>query len=147
MARAADKPREFGADDLVSQATEYVSVKKNIDVYEERAKELKTVLFEHIDANGYEDDKGHFWLELPQPIDEYLSLKKEKRRVQKMDPAPESAIEKIKEKGLGGRLLKFVEAIDQDALMAAIYDGTLTEEEVDEMFPVKVTWALTLSKK
>ena len=65
MARAADAPREFSGEGLVAQAKEYVSVKKNIDVYEERAKELKTSLFLHIENDGFEDDKGNIWLELP----------------------------------------------------------------------------------
>ncbi len=53
----------------------------------------------------------------------------------------------IEEKGLRDRLIKTVEVVDEDELMAALYDGTLTEEEVDEMFPAKIVWALTLSKK
>jgi hypothetical protein len=147
MARAADAPREFSGDDLISQAREYVSAKKNIDMYEERTKELKTSLFSHIENDGFEDDKGNVWLELPEPVDEFLSVQKQKRTVQKIDKASETAIDAIKAKGLGDRLLKMVENVDEDELMAAVYDGTLTEEEVEAMFPTKVTWALVLSKK
>ena len=147
MARAADAPREFSGEGLVAQAKEYVSVKKNIDVYEERAKELKTSLFLHIENDGFEDDKGNIWLELPEPIDEFLSIQKQKRVSQKIDKSSETAIDAIKRKGLGDRLLKMVENVDEDELMAAVYDGTLTEEEVENMFPSKVIWALTLSKK
>lgn len=147
MARAADAPRSFGGDDLVTQAKEYVSVKKNIDLFEDRAKELKTALFLQIDENGFEDDKGNIWLELPEPIDEFLSLQKQKRSTQKVDEGSALAIQMIKDKGLGDRLIKQVENVDGDALMAAVFDGTLTEEEVEEMFPTKVVWALTLSKK
>ncbi len=74
MARAADAPREFTGDDLISQAKEYVAVKKNIDQYEERQKELKAALFLQIDEQGFEDDKGNIWLELPEAVDDYLSL-------------------------------------------------------------------------
>lgn len=147
MARAADAPREFSGEGLVAQAKEYVSVKKNIDLYEDRAKELKTSLFLHIENDGFEDDKGNIWLELPEPIEEFLSIQKQKRVSQKIDKASETAIEAIKRKGLGDRLLKMVENVDEDELMAAVYDGTLTEEEVERMFPTKVVWALTLSKK
>ncbi len=147
MARAADAPREFSGDDLVSQAKEYVSVKKNIDLFEDRAKELKTSLFLHIENDGFEDDKGNVWLELPEPIEEFLSIQKQKRVTQKIDKSSETAIQAIKRKGLGDRLLKMVENVDEDELMAAVYDGTLTEEEVESMFPTKVVWALTLSKK
>ena len=40
-----------------------------------------------------------------------------------------------------------VRVIDEDALMAAHYDGDITEEEIDEMFPVTVVWALRTPKK
>jgi len=53
----------------------------------------------------------------------------------------------IEKKGLTDRLYKTVRIVDEDELMAALYEGLLTEEEVDEMFPAKVVWALMLSKK
>jgi hypothetical protein len=31
--------------------------------------------------------------------------------------------------------------------MAALYEGKLTEEEIDRMYPQKVVWALILNKK
>jgi hypothetical protein len=37
--------------------------------------------------------------------------------------------------------------INEDALMAAYYEGKLTEEQLDEMFPTTVIWALTTLKK
>jgi hypothetical protein len=145
MARAADAPREFTGDDLISQAKEYIAVKKNIDQFEDRQKELKAALFLQIDEGGFEDDKGNIWLELPEAIDDYLSLQKQKRVSRKIDEGV--AMTLIEEKGLRDRLIKTVEVVDEDELMAALYDGTLTEEEVDEMFPAKIVWALTLSKK
>jgi len=145
MARAADSPREFGSDDLMTQAKEYVNVKEVIEVHEKRKEELRSSIFKHIDENGYEDDKGNFWLELPEPIDDFVSFKKQKRVAIKLNE--EVAMRIIEEKGLKDRLVKLVEKIDEDELLAALYDGTLTQEEVDEMSPPNITWALTLSKK
>jgi hypothetical protein len=31
--------------------------------------------------------------------------------------------------------------------MAALYEGELTDEDIDVMFPAKTTWAFVLSKK
>lgn len=145
MARAADEPRQFNQDDLVGQTKEYVSIKKNIDQYETRQKEIKALLFEKIDTDGYEDDKGNVWLELPEVIDEYVSLQKQKRVSRKIDETVAEDI--IEKKGLADRLYKTVRVVDEDELMAALYEGLLTEEEVDEMFPGKIVWALMLSKK
>ncbi len=137
--------REFGGDDLVSQTKEYSSIKKNIESYEARQKELKAELFAKIEADGFEDDKGNMWLELPEEVDGYLSLQKQKRVTRKINEDIASDI--ITAKGLQDKLYKTVTVVDEDALMAALYEGLLTEEEVDEMFPGKVVWALMLSKK
>ena len=37
--------------------------------------------------------------------------------------------------------------VNEAALLAAHYEGKITEEELDEMFPVKVVWALRTVKK
>jgi bacterioferritin (cytochrome b1) len=145
MARAADEPREFSSDDLIGQTQEYAALKKNIEQFEARQKELKTSLFEKIDEDGFTDDKGNWWLELPEPVEGYVSLQKQKRVSRKIDEM--IAEDLIEKKGLAERLYKTVRVVDEDELMAALYEGLLTEEEVDEMFPPKIVWALMLSKK
>jgi hypothetical protein len=40
-----------------------------------------------------------------------------------------------------------VRVIDEDALMASFYEEKITEEQIDEMFPVVITWALRTPKK
>jgi bacterioferritin (cytochrome b1) len=145
MARAADEPREFSGDDLIGQTKEYSSLKKNIEQFETRQKELKASLFAKIESDGFEDDKGNLWLELPEEIDGYVSLQKQKRVSRKIDEMV--ADDLIEKKGLADRLYKTIRVVDEDELMAALYEGLLTEEEVDEMFPPKIVWALMLSKK
>jgi bacterioferritin (cytochrome b1) len=145
MARAADEPRDFNSDDLVGQTKEYSTLKKSIEQFEARQKELKASLFEKIEEDGFTDDKGNWWLELPETIDGYVSLQKQKRVTRKIDEM--IAEDLIEKKGLTDRLYKTVRVVDEDELMAALYEGLLTEEEVDEMFPPKIVWALMLSKK
>jgi hypothetical protein len=36
--------------------------------------------------------------------------------------------------------------LDEDADMACLYEGLLSEEDVDTMFPKKITWAFVPSK-
>jgi bacterioferritin (cytochrome b1) len=145
MVERIDGPREFNSDDLLGQTKEYASIKKNLELYEARQKELKTSLFEKIEADGFTDDKGNWWLELPEPVGDYVSLQKQKRVTRKIDDM--IAEDLIEKKGLTDRLYKTVRVVDEDELMAALYEGLLTEEEVDEMFPAKIVWALMLSKK
>lgn len=146
MVKPIDEPRDFNSDDLESQAKEYLSLKKNIESFEERQKQLKPELFSKIEADGFEDEKGNWWLELPNPIEGYVGLQKQKR-VSRKKPNEARAEEIAAEKGLEDRLFKTVRVLDEDALMACLYEGLLTEEEVDEMFPPSVVWALMLSKK
>jgi hypothetical protein len=42
---------------------------------------------------------------------------------------------------------KTITVLDQDAVMAAYYEGKLTDEDIDTMFPEKITWAIVLEKK
>jgi hypothetical protein len=146
MAKPMDEPREFNSDDLESQTKEYVAVKNNIEFYEARQKELRSALFDKIETDGFEDDKGNLWLELPSEIEGYVGLQKQKR-VSRKKPNDARAEEIAQDKGLEDRIFKTVRVLDQDELMACLYEGLLTEEEVDEMFPPTVTWALMLSKK
>jgi bacterioferritin (cytochrome b1) len=145
MVERIGEPREFNSDDLTGQTTEYAMLKKSIEHYEARQKELKASLFAKIEADGFEDDKGNLWLELPEPVEGYVSLQKQKRVTRKIDEM--LAEDLIEKKGLADRLYKTVRVVDEDELMAALYEGLLTEEEVDEMFPAKIVWALMLSKK
>ena len=56
------------------------------------------------------------------------------------------AEEIIEAKGLEDKLYKTIRVIDEDALMAALYSDELTEEEIEEMYPQSVIWALKLKK-
>lgn len=147
MAKAIDEPRDFlGDDSLEGQVKEYAYLKGVVDEAEKRQKTLKEKLFAYIEENGFEDGKGHWWYEFTEPIDGVNSVQKEKRvsRTKIDDLVADNIIEK---KNLADRLYKTVRVVDQDALWAALYEGVLTEEEVDAIFPPKVVWALKLSKK
>jgi hypothetical protein len=39
-----------------------------------------------------------------------------------------------------------VKTLNEEKLMAAYYDGKVTEQQLDEMFPVAVSWALWTRK-
>lgn len=139
------EPRMTKEDDLATQAREYVLAKKQIESLEKRQKELREKLFSHIEENGEQDDKGNLILELPDDVEDFVAITKQRRVTRKIDE--DVAFDIIDQKGLREKLVKIVEVVDEDALMAALYNDELTEEEIDEMYPQSVVWALVMNKR
>jgi hypothetical protein len=132
-------------ESLTAQVREYIRIKSSMELLESRQKELREKLFSQIDVDGYEDDKGNVQLELDEPVDEIVRLEKQRRTSRKIDEF--KAEEVITAKQLEDTVYKTVRVVDEDALMAAYYEGKISEEELEEMFPAKVTWALMTKKK
>jgi hypothetical protein len=146
MARIKEEePRVPAVDDLEAQAKQYIFFKKQVEYFESELKSLREKLFEDIDANGELDGSGNLFVELSTEIDGVTMLQKQKRVSRKIDP--QMADNLIVSKGLETELYKTIQVIDEDALMAALYEGKLTEEEVDLMYPQKIVWALILNKR
>jgi len=143
--RIEEEPREFvGPDDVAGQVKEYLYVKKNIDQMETRSKELRDRLFSHLDEDGYEDDKGNFQLELTADIDGIVRLEKQRRVTRKLNEP--KADEILSELGLKDDIFVLTPVLDEDKLMAAFYEGKITEEQLDDMYPSTVVWALRTLK-
>ena len=132
-------------ESLEAQVREYGKVKSSMEILETRSKELRTKLFEHLDAEGEEDDKGNVQLELPEAIDGITRLEKQRRTTRKLDEMTAETI--IEQAGLEDEVYEMKRVINEDALMAAYYEGKITEEQLDEMFPTNVVWALRTIKK
>jgi len=145
MARVKDEDlRNIDEEDLIAQTKKYAFIKAQLEFLEKEQKTLRAQLFEVLDAEGQEDDKGNIIIELPSDIDGVSSLVKQRRVSRKIDE--DKAAEIIAEHGLEDTLYKTIRVVDEDALMAALYEDDLTEEEVDQMYPPTVTWALVLKK-
>jgi hypothetical protein len=145
MARVKnEEPRFADENDLISRTKKYAFLKAQLDFLEKEQKALRALLFENLDEIGEEDDKGNVVIELPEEVEGYSSVVKQRRVARKIDET--RAEEIITEHGLEDVLYKTVRVVDEDALMAALYEDVLTEEEVDEMYPQSITWALVLKK-
>jgi hypothetical protein len=146
MAIPADDPRPFAdPDDPQSQIREYIKLAQTIDSLEDRKKELRTKLFDLLDEDGEEDAKGNIFYYFDSPIDGVVRLEKQRRATRKLDDAVAEEI--IEQAGIADVVYKMVRVIDEDALMAQYYEGKLTEQQIDEMFPTTVVWALRTPKK
>lgn len=146
MAKIIDEEgRQFSdPDDINSQVREYLKVKQTLDLMETRQKELREKLFLHLDNEGFEDDKGNIQIELDSEIDGIVRIEKQRRTSRKIDEAMAESI--LEANDLTESCTKMVRVVDEEALMAAHYEGKISEAELDSMFPAKVTWALMTKK-
>jgi hypothetical protein len=146
MARVKDiEPRMSDDNDFGYQAKQYVFVKKQVEFFETELKRLKEKIFEHMDSEGEVDGSGNLFVELDNEIEGVKTFQKQRRVSRKINP--EMADNVIMSKGLESELYKTIQVIDEDALMAALYEGKLTEEEIELMYPEKVIWALVMNKR
>lgn len=140
-----EENRNVDENDLVARAKKYSFLKSQLDYLEKEQKALRSDLFETIDEQGEEDSKGNLVLELPTEVDGYVSIMKQRRVSRKVNEI--KAEEIIEAKGLTDKLYKTIRVINEDALMAALYSDELTEEEIEEIYPQSVVWALVMNKK
>jgi hypothetical protein len=113
---------------------QYVALKEEIKFLSEREAELKKRLLTTVEELGQEDSKGHLVLEV-----EGITLTRQRKVSNPLDL--EVAIPLLEEKNLKKQCTKTVEQIDQDEIIIAYSKGLLTDEEVESMFPKKITYA------
>lgn len=132
-------------EDLQSQVREYVKLKESIAFMETRQKELREKIFNNIETQGSEDTAGSLSVYLDEPIGDYQRVQKTRRAKRALNE--ETADRIIEETGIGLDVYEMKRVINEGALMAAYYEEKITEEQLDEMFPTKVIWALDILKK
>lgn len=139
-----DEP-DLNLDPIRREVKQYVSLKDEVTSLESRINVLKKRLFTYAEDLGDTNEKGSLVLPLQ---DEESGIKAvvKQRRVSKVFDE-DTANNLLQERGLFESCTKTVTVLDQDAVMAAYYDGKLTDDDIDTMFPEKVTWALVLEKK
>jgi hypothetical protein len=131
-------------DDLTSQIREYAKVKATMELLKTRSEELREKLFAVLDQDGYEDNNGNIQFDLPENIEGIARLEKQRRTTRKLNaPKAEMIIEEL---GLEDEVYEMKRTLNEDALMAAFYEEKISEEQLDDMFPVSVVWALRTVK-
>jgi hypothetical protein len=145
MARVKPVEPRTADDSLEGKAKEYAFLKKQKEYMEKQISELREEIFATIDESGEVDSKGNVVIEFDTEIEGFGSVMKQRRVTRKINEAV--AEEMITAKGLEDKLYKTIRVVDEDALMAALYSDELTEEEIDEMYPQNVVWALVMNKR
>jgi hypothetical protein len=131
---------------LKEEVKQYIVLKDEVEFLNQRQTEIKKRVIESLLEIGEEDSRGHIVAEIN---DEKSGLTRitvvhQKRISKSLDIDKAESI--LNAKGIKDRCIKLVPTINEDEIMAAYYEGLITEQEVDEMFPSKITYALLVKQ-
>ncbi len=145
MPKIAKPPRVVPVvDPLIQKFRDFISFKTRIDSLTKEQNSLKEELNQYVIENGVEDDRGHINFELPEEVEGFRRLQRQRKVSLGLDI--DAAILILTKKGLADRCIKSIPTVAEDEVMAALYEGKLTEEDIDTMFPKRVTWAFIPKK-
>jgi hypothetical protein len=132
-------------EEIKDYVRQNVVLKEKIESLTEIQSEVKKSLKEGIEELGETDDRGHVVVQIDDEDTSGIKRVLQQRRVSKSLDF-EAAESILKERELYDSCVTMVPVLDEDAIMAAYYEGRITEEDIDKMFPSKITWALVMSK-
>lgn len=130
--------------EIVDYVRQNVTLKERIDELSAIQSEVKKNLKQGLEELGEEDDRGHIVIEIDDDVTGIRKVMHQKRVSKNLDIEVAEAL--LKEKGIHDRCVTMVPVLDEAEIMAAYYEGLITEEDIDTMFPSKITWALVMAK-
>ena len=128
---------------IQSHIRQYVGLQEQEKLLAERKKAIHAELSKAIDSYGEEDAKGNIVLDVGDDTVGVTSLTKRKRTSKTIDT--EKAIPYLEDKGLLN-CIKLVKMVEEDAFMAAYYEGDISEEDMTNIVPEVTTFALFINK-
>lgn len=109
-------------------------------VEDQHKKELMGAL-----ADEPTDEKGHVIHTFPAPVGKVSGIQRQRRVSLSMDE--EAAMALIRSKGLEATCLETVTVLNEDALLAANYNGAVSDDELAALYSEKESFALVLIKE
>jgi len=130
------------SDALVDDIRQYVAIKEQMTLLTARQNELKKALQKAVTELGEVDGRGHQVLEIDDPVSGVKALTNQRRVSKSLDM--ETAEKILTDKDIIEDCLEFIPTLNEEAIMAAFYKGELTEDDIDAMFPSKVSYAFII---
>ena len=118
---------------------QYLSLKSEIDLLTDRSTELKKRLTADVEELGKTDERGHIVLEL-----EEAKLTKQRKVSKNLDM--DIAEKLLKERNIYDKCVKMMPVLQENEILACVYTGELSESDIDEMFPAKVSYAFIVKE-
>jgi hypothetical protein len=128
--------------ELIDYVRQNAVLKDRLDELTTIQSDVKKNLKQGIEELGEADDRGHVVVEINDDISGVSRVMNQKRVSKTLDMDVAETI--LKERNLYERCVTMVPVLNEDEIMAAFYDGEITEEDIDTMFPPKITWALVI---
>ena len=141
----ANKVEPTPEETLMQRVRAFLRIKMTVKSLTEEGDKIKKDLSALVEEQGDTDEDGSQWLNLPAEVDDIASLKRERRVSRSLNL--ERAIALLEGKGLADRVVIQTPGIDEEELMACVYEDLLTADEVDGMYDTKITYAFIPSKK
>ena len=141
MVRVLDeaKPEETWQEQVLTEFRAFALDKKSMDHLKAHQDKIKKNLLAALEEQGEVDDKGHRWITFPDAVEGFTGMQRQRRVSQSMDE--EAADKLLTERGLRDQCYKTIEVLDQDVVMGLLYEGVLSEQDIDTMFPSTVSYA------
>jgi hypothetical protein len=137
------KPKPASLKALVDKFRQFATLKQQVEAQEERLGALKADLSTSVETLGYQDDKGHFFLDLPEEVEVggkvFRTLKRERRATVGFDAARAEAL--LADKGLLAECQTTIVVLDEQKIKEAFYEKKISKRDLDKMFPTKVSYA------
>jgi hypothetical protein len=140
-----DVSPDLALEPIKKEIQQYVVLKDEVSNLETRVGQIKKRIITAIEELGEANEKGSLVLAVDDEKSGTASIIKQRRVSKVFDEDTANKI--LKDKDLFDSCTQTVVVLDQDAVMAAYYTGSLTDEDIELMFPEKVSWALILEKK
>jgi len=126
-------------NELNKAVQQYLSLKQEMKLMAEREAEIKKRLIYAVEDLGEINGSGHVVLEIGG-----VTLTKQRKTSNPLDAEVAERI--ITEKGLKETCMPDKPTLDSEAIMAALYKKELTEEDIELMFPTKVSYAFLVKE-
>jgi hypothetical protein len=145
MVRVAKPKQKTEEEQFLDKVSAFLRLKASIADLTTEADNLKRELSESVAEMGDPDESGSLWVSLPdEGIEGFSALKRERRVTHSVNEAAAESI--LAKYNLIGRCYETRRVLNQDEVMACLVEDLLSEEDVAEMFPAKVSWAFVPKK-
>jgi hypothetical protein len=131
-------------NELIADTRQYLALKDQIDFLTKRQLEIKQRLVDTVSLEE-PDDRGHRVIKIEDESVGPVTLTRQRKVSKNLDM--NIAEDLLTARGIKDTCIKMIPTLDEAAIMAAFYEGYLSEEDIDTMFPAKEIYAFIVSTK